>query len=1024
MTEFAEFQLLEKAVLEWFKELGYDVAYGPDISPGGLRPERNSYSDVILLRRLKASLTRINPTLPEEAIEKAIHVLTHIAEPTLEETNKKFHFMLRDGVRVEVSKGEGKVWEIVKLFDFDDPANNDWLVVNQFMVVETGKPPRRPDIVVFVNGIPLAIIELKINDFLKAYNKIQNYKNNIPTIFYYNEVILLATEREGRIGTFTTPREKFAPWRTVKGQEQEGVKAAILGIFNKETFLELVRDFVVYEKTPRLSKIIARDYQYDALKEAIKRTLEAYKSDDKRIGVIFHAQGVGKSFEMVFYVMKVLRLRELENPTVLILTDRNDLDDQIYEKFCAIDDEHGLTPIQAEKVEHLKELLKTPAGGVIFSTVQKFRAEDKRFPLLSERKNIIVIADEAHRSHYNFINGYARYIREALPNAMFIGFTATPIELGDRSTTQVFGAHMHILDLSEATKIGVVVPVVYENRWAKIGLDDHSKEILDEAFEEVTENEEVEAKEKLKEKWSRLEAVLASESVLEKIAEDIVRHFEERDKIVEGKAIIACASRRIAVELYNQIIKLRPEWHSDDDDKGYIKVLITGSTDDPPEWQPHIRNKARRKELKDRFADPKSLPKIIIVRDMLLTGFDCPSLHTLYIYKPMKGHTLLQAVERVNRPYKDKPAGLIVDYIGIGEALAIAIKQYSKETQKDLLPALPSEKEIIKLIYEKHREIKSILGDLDYANWQKLSEEKLIELLRAAQDRISTDDETKKRFIKAVVEMKKAFSLLPTHPEVSRLRDDLMFFEAVKKRIIAISSGAIPSGKVEESIKDLVSGAVILEDITPLLEKGRIDILNEEFLKQVEELKFPNIRIELMRKLLTEKIVTRARRNPLRFSSFKERLEKTIRAYHARAISSAQVMEELIRIARELRESEIEGEKLGLTEEELAFYDALAQGKESIASNEQLKELAKKIVNTIKGNLSIDWTHHESVKARIRLSVKKVLREYGIPPAKYQKSVDLIMKQAEALYKEWPTIQEPYSIEILTDLDNSLEPVF
>jgi type I restriction enzyme R subunit len=552
MREFTEPELLEKAVLGWFKELGYETAYGPDISPGGSRPERDSYSDVLLLRRLRASLIRINPTLPEEAIDKAIHELIHIAEPTLEKTNRKFHFMLRDGVRVEVSKGGEKVWEIVKLFDFNDVTNNDWLAVNQFTVVETGKEPRRPDVVVFVNGIPLAIIELKIRSLIEA------------------------TEREARIGTFTTPREKFTPWQTVKGQVQKGVKTAIIGIFNKETFLELLRDFIVYEIAPKFSKIVAWDYQYDAIKEAIGRTLRAYASEDKRIGVVFHSQGAGKSLEMVFYVMKLLRLHELENPTVLILTDRNDLDDQIYEKFCAVDREHGVFPTQAETVEHLKELLKNPAGGVIFSTVQKFKAENKRFPLLSERKNIVIIADEAHRSHYNFISGYARYIREALPNALYAGFTATPIELGDRSTTQVFGEHIHIFDLSEATKAGIVVPVYYENRWAKIGLDNYSKEILDEEFEEVTEAEEVEIKEKLKEKWSRLEAVLSSESVLKKLAEDIVRHFEERERMMEGKAIIACASRRICVELYKQIVKLRPEWHSDDDNKGFIKVLMTG----------------------------------------------------------------------------------------------------------------------------------------------------------------------------------------------------------------------------------------------------------------------------------------------------------------------------------------------------------------------------------------------------------------------------------------------------------------
>jgi type I restriction enzyme R subunit len=1023
MKEFTEPELLEKALLEWFKELGYEVAYGPDISPGGLKPERNSYSDILLLKRLRESLIRINPALSEEAIDKAIHELIHIVEPTLEKTNRKFHFMLRDGIRVEVSRGEEKVWEIVKLFDFDDPTNNDWLVVNQFTVIETKEKPRRPDIIVFVNGIPLAIIELKVRSLIEAYNKIQNYKNDIPSIFHYNEIILLLTERIGRIGTFTAPREKFAPWQTVKGKKLNGAKAAIHGVFDKDTFLELIRDFIVYETVPRFSKIVAWDFQYYAVKEAIKKTLKAYTSNDRRVGVVFHSQGAGKSLEMVFYVMKLLRLHELENPTVLILTDRNDLDDQIYEKFSAIDREHGVSPIQAETVEHLKELLRTPAGGVIFSTVQKFKAEGKHFPLLSERKNIVVIADEAHRSHYNFISGYARYIREALPNALYAGFTATPIELGDRSTTQVFGEHIHIFDLSDATKAGVVVPVYYENRWAKIGLDSYSKEILDEEFEEVTETEEVEVKEKLKEKWSRLEAVLASESVLKKLAEDIVKHFEERDKLIEGKAIIACASRRICVELYNQIVKLRPEWHNEDDNKGFVKVLMTGSTDDLPEWQPHIRNKEKRKELKDRFADPKSLPKIMIVRDMLLTGFDCPCLHTLYVYKPMKGHTLLQAIERVNRTYKDKPAGLVVDYVGIGEALAIAIKQYTKETQTDLSESLPNEEDVVKLIYTKYEEIKKLLTGIEYTNWKELSKDELLRLLSAAQDKISCNNETKKRFLKAFLELKKAFSLFPTNPEIFKLRDDLAFFEAVKNRITALYPKAIPSLEAESAIKQLVSKAIILEDIKHLLEMGRVDILNEEFLKRVGELEFPNLRIELLQKLLMEKIRIRIRSNPLRFSSFKERLEKTIRAYYNRAITSTQVMEELIKIAKEIRESETEREKLGLTEEELAFYDALARGKEYILSDEQLKKLAKKLVETIKKNLSIDWTKHESVKAKVRATVKRTLRTYGISPIKYPNTIELIMKQAQVLYKDWPIVAISFPIESSFNLD-SLPPRF
>jgi len=522
---------------------------------------------------------------------------------------------------------------------------------------------------------------------------------------------------------------------------------------------------------------------------------------------------------------------------------------------------------------------------------------------------------------------------------------------------------------------------------------------------EVTEREEVEAKEKLKKKWSRLEAVLGSESVLKKLAKDIVKHFEEREKLMEGKAIIACASRRISVELYNQIIKLRPEWHNDDDDKGFIKVLMTGSTDDPPEWQPHIRNKKRRKELKDRFADPQKLPKIMIVRDMLLTGFDCPCLHTLYIYKPMKGHTLLQAVERVNRTYKDKPAGLIVDYIGIGEALAIAVKQYTKETQSDLSKSLPNEEDVVKLVHERYEEIKSLLSGIDYSNWRNLGKGELINLLNAVQDKISCDDETKRKFLKAFLEMKKAFSLFPINPELFKLRDDIAFFEAVKERMTILLPKTIPSLEAESAIKGLVSKTVILEDIKHLLETGKIDILNEKFLKRVDELEFPNLRIEILRKLLDEKIRVRMRRNLLRYSSFKERLERTIKAYHNHAITSVQVMEELIKIAKEIRDLEIQWRALGLTEEELAFYDAISHGKEFIMSDEDLKKLVKKLVKSIKRNLSIDWVDHENARSKIRALVKRTLRRHGISPVKYTSTVDLIMKQAEALYKDLPTLE-------------------
>jgi type I restriction enzyme R subunit len=1017
--------VLERAALEWYKELGYEVAYGPDISPGGLKPERDSYSQVLLLNRLRQALLRINPTLPEEAIEKAVHKLIHIAKPTLEETNRAFHSMLRNGVSVRITRGKEKIGEIVKLFDFEDLNNNDWLVVNQFKVIE-GEYMRIPDIVIFINGIPIGLIELKDPGdpratVRKAYNKLQNYKREIPSLFYYNEIIVLSDDTRTIAGTITTSFERFSPWKTIHGKvpprEMTPLEIAIRGMFDKVVVLELVRDFIAFEYNgARWQKMLAWYNQYDAVKEAIKRTLIAYRSRDKRIGIIWHAQGAGKSLEMVFYVGKLLRIPELKNPTILVLTDRNDLDNQIYEKFEAV--ERGLIPYpkQAETVEHLKELLKVPAGGIIFSTVQKFKAEEGRFPLLSKRENIIVIADEAHRSHYNFIQGYARYIREGLPNATFIGFTATPIELGDRSTVQVFGDYIHIYDLAKAEEDGVTVPIIYENRWAKIGLESHAKEFLDKEFEEITEREEVEVKEKLKKRWSRLERVLGSESVLKKLAKDIVEHFERRCEAIEGKALIACMSRRICVDLYNHIIKLRPEWHNEDDRRGVIKVLMTGSTDDPLEYQPHIRNKYRRDQIKKRFADPSSPLKILLVRDMLLTGFDCPCLHTIYVYKPMRGHTLIQAITRVNRVYKDKPAGLVVDYVGIGEALKMAVVQYAKrapEAPKTFI----SQEDALPILMEKYEEVRFFLRGIDYSRWRDLSPQELMRLFHKAHNEIVRDDDTKRRFLRAVSALKKAFVLATPHPEALKLKDDIAFFEELRGRIIKASpEHVIPPLHVDTALKRLVGRAVILEDIVDLLSESmvkppKLPILSEEFLKEVSEVEFPNLRIELLRKLLNDEIRVRMRRNIVRYQSFKERLERTIKAYHNRAIGSAKVMEELIKIARELRESIRAGEELGLTEEELAFYDALSRGEKFIASDEELKKLVKKLVETIKKNLSIDWTEHENVKSKVRASVKRLLRRHGFSPVRYPMTIDLIMKQAEALYRDWPTIEFEFAVE-------------
>ena len=1010
---------LEKAALEWFKQLGYETRYGPDTSPDGERPERQSYSQVILQKRLMEALLRINPKLPREAIEEAIHRLLNVVSPNLQEANRTFHLMLREGVRVEIREEDGKIaGEIVKLFDLEDLDDNDWLVVNQFTVVE-GEYKRIPDIVVFVNGIPVAVIELKDPadiraTLMRAYNKIQNYKSQIPSSFYYNEIIVLSDGNEAKCGTITSPWERFSPWKSIRGDKPHenmmALEVAIKGMFDKNVLLELMKDFISFESDgAKWMKKLAMYQQRDAVKIAVDATLETIKRRDKRIGVVWHAQGAGKSLTMVFYAAKLLRIPELNNPTIVILTDRNNLDTQIFENFEAARD---LVPYpkQAESVKHLKELLKTPAGGIIFSTVQKFEPTDGKFPTLSTRDNIIVIADEAHRSHYNFIKGYAKYIREALPNASFIGFTATPIELGDRSTLQVFGDYIHVYDLSRAENDDAIVPIIYENAYIRLRLKSHAKEFLDPKFEEITEKEEVEAKEKLKKKWTELEKVIGTEKVLRTLAKDIIEHYEKRSQAIEGKALVTCMSRRICVELYDCITELRPEWHDDDDRKGQIKVIMSGSTDDPQEFQPHIRDKTKIEEIKKRFVKPSDPLKIVIVRDMWLTGFDNPCLHTMYVFKPMTGHTLIQSIARVNRVYKDKPSGLIVDYIGIGEALRQAVAQYT--TRADVSNAIIPLEETLPILKEEYKKTKSFLAGIDYSKWKELRPSEKIRLSQKIHNAIVKDDETKRAFHKAVAELNKAFVLVAPDPEALKISDDLALFQMIRDRVVKASPSHVILGpRVETALKKLISKTVEVKDVVDLISEDMkhpdISILNEKFLKEVSGIEFPNLRIELLRKLVNDEIRIRMRKNLVRYGSFRERLERTIAAYHNRAIESAKVIEELIKIANEVKESVKAGEELGLSEEELAFYDAISQGKEFIMADKELRELVRKLVKSIKRNLSIDWTQHESVKAKVRASVKRILRKHGFSPVKYPSTIKLILKQAEALYKDWPTLIAP-----------------
>ena len=998
--------LVEQAALQWFSELGYEVAFGPDISPGGERPERDSFGEVVLAGRLRAALRRLNPLLSDEAVDDALHQVFHLDSPNLAENNRRFHAMLRDGVKVEVvtSEGEGR-GDLARLFDYNEPENNDWLVVNQFTVV-VGEDNRRPDIVVFINGLPLGILELK-NPLVEqatvkgAFQQLQTYKQEIPDLFQYNEVLVVSDSIEARHGTITSDWERLAPWRTIEGENDAPedlphLEVLICGVFEKRRFLNLVQNFVVFESDgDRLYKKMAMYQQFHAVNAAVEETIRATCSDDEpRVGVIWHTQGSGKSLSMVFYAAKVMRHPAMNNPTVLVLTDRNDLDNQIYRNFCLAQDLIPY-PKQAESVEDLKQLLTVPAGGVIFTTVQKFKPkEGENYPLLSERRNIIVIADEAHRSHYNFMRGYARYIREGLPNAAFIGFTGTPIELEDRSTRQVFGDYISIYDIQRSIEDGATVPIYYEGRLAKLHL---TNEFIDEDFEEITEREEEHVKESLKRKWARLEKLVGAEDRLRRIAQDIVEHYTERCKSLEGKAMIVCMSRRICVDLYNHLTSIPgcPQ----------TAVVMTGSASDPPEFQPHIRNKAKREKIKERFKDPGDPLRLVIVRDMWLTGFDNPCLHTMYADKPMKGHTLMQAIARVNRVFRDKPGGLIVDYLGIADDLRRALSNYSDKDRNEALIPLDQAVAVLK---EKYDIVRTFFHGVNYRGWRKLAPAALTQLLQKAHNAVVADEDTKSRFIKACTELTKAFALVIPHPEAMQIRDDVAFFQSVRKNVVKYTPPAgQPPEELDTAVKQLISEAVAASEVVDIfgaaeMKRPDISILSDEFLAEVQGMEHKNLQVELLRKLLEDEITAKMRKNVVKYRSFKEMLEQVIKAYQNRSIQSAEVIAKLVELAKELREVEQRGEILGLSDEEMAFYDAVAKGEEHIRDDEHLRTIARELVASIKGNLSIDWADHENVKAKIRATVRRLLRRHGYPPTECEVLVLLIMEQAESLYRDWP----------------------
>jgi type I restriction enzyme R subunit len=1013
---------VEAATLDWLAGLGYAVRHGPDLAPGAPAAERADYAGVVLVERLRQALARLNPALPAEAREDALRKLLHPDSPGLVEANRRVHGFLVEGVPVEYRAPDGRVvYDAARLLDFDDPAANDWLAVNQFTVIEQGRT-RRPDVVVFVNGLPLAVIELKDPaderaTIRGAFNQLQTYLRDIPGLFPYNAALVISDGLAARIGTLTADWERFMPWRTITGDAvappgMPELEVLVKGVFAPHRFLDLVRHFIVFEvDRATVAKKLAAYHQYHAVNKAVACTVQAAApAGDRRIGVVWHTQGSGKSLSMVFYAGKIAQHPALANPTLVVLTDRNDLDGQLFDTFARCQQVLRQAPVQAESRAHLRELLRVASGRIVFTTIQKFLPEPgERYPSLSDRRNIIVIADEAHRSQYDFIDGFARHLRDALPNASFIGFTGTPIEAGDRSTPAVFGDYIDIYDMQRAVEDGATVPIYYEARLAKLALREEERPRIDPAFEEVTEGEEVEHKEKLKSKWASLEKMVGSERRLAQVAADLVEHWARRLEALDGKAMIVCMSRRICVDLYDALVRLRPDWHHPDDDRGVLKVVMTGSAADPAAWQPHIRNKARREALAARFKDPADPLRLVIVRDMWLTGFDAPVLHTMYVDKPMQGHGLMQAIARVNRVFKDKPGGLIVDYLGLAEQLRKALAAYTEGGGRGRVAI--DQAEAVAVLLEKHEILTALFHGFDYRAFHAGAPGERLAIIRQAMEHVLGQPDGKARLMRTVAELSKAFALAVPHPDALAVRDDVAFFQAVRA---GLAKATVAEGRDEEeldsAIRQIISRAITSDQVIDLyaaagLRRPDLSILSDEFLAEVRGLPQRNLALEVLRKLLNDEIKSRLRTNVVQGRSFAALLEAAIRRYQNRTIESAEVIAELIELARQMRAAARRGEELGLTEEELAFYDALETSDSAVRvlGDDTLRQIARDLVETVRRNVTVDWTVKESARAKLRTLVKRLLRKHGYPPDKTERATQTVLAQAELLGAEWAT---------------------
>ena len=1051
---------IEQITLELLRdENGYAVAYGPDLLEGS-SPER-SYTDVVLRRRLHAAIDRINPHIPaaarEEAFKKALrtHALTVI------ENNEAFHRMLTEGVDVKFSVGDGKsrtdkVW----LVDFADPAGekNEFLAVNQFTVVENNIN-KRPDIVLFVNGLPLVVIELKNAadekaDTAAAFRQIQTYQQVIPSLFTFTAFEVISDGWFAKAGTISSEYSRFMEWKSVDGvhvvdsKHEPELEPLVQGLLNKTTLLDILRHFIVFEKTKEKTvKKLAAYHQYFAVNKALLSTLRASADEkghfaaehpavyglpsvesqpkgDKRAGVVWHTQGSGKSLSMVFYTGKLVLAEEMNNPTVVVLTDRNDLDQQLFETFSSCQQLLRQTPAQAAHREDLKRLLSVASGGIIFTTIQKFLPEENGavYPTLTERRNVVVIADEAHRSQYDFIDGFARHMRDALPNASFIGFTGTPIEKEDKNTQAVFGNYVDIYDIQQAVEDGATVRIFYESRLAKIELSEADQKILDERVEEITEDDELTEKQKRFARWTSKEAVVGSTDRLAQVAADIVRHFELRLSAADGKGMIVCMSRRICVALYNEIIKLRPQWYSPEDDQGVIKIVMTGSSSDPLDWQEHIRNKERRKAIGNRLKDPKDGLRLIIVRDMFLTGYDAPCLHTMYIDKPMNGHTLMQAIARVNRVFGDKQGGLIVDYIGIAQDLKNALLVYAASQGKGQITF--DQAEAVAKMQEYYEIVVDLFGRFDYRRYFTLEpREKLSFILDAANfiadlsevQEGKTTRNGKERFKENVIKLQKAFGLAVPHPKALEIRDDLAFFQAIKARFAKFdeTTRTRTNEEIETAIRQIINDAIVSSEVIDVFDaagirKPDISILSDEFLADIQGMERKNLALELLKRLLNDEIKTRGQMNMVQGRKFSEMLAEAVKRYQNGLIDSAKIIEELIQIAKDIRAADQRGEKLNLRQDELAFYDALADNPnaESLLGDQILKQIAHELTESVRNNTSIDWQYKQNVQARLRALVKRILRKYKYPPddpttGEYTVSVNKVLDQATQLADYW-----------------------